>query len=446
MREPGIDRVLATLLRLKFRFRLGKVEQIQPDRLRVTGLADVAALGDVVEIQITPDEVLKGDVEQVADNLVYVVPRGSLNGVKLGMYVRLLGQEHFSPDECWAGRVIDPYGEPLDDFPLFHGVAPMKLQQDAPRATDRRGFGGRLETGNAAFNTFLPIARGQRIGLFAGSGVGKSTLLAQLAKSIEADVVVIALIGERGREVNEFVKNALGEAGLDRAVVVAATADRPASTRKRCAHSAMCIAETFRDKGQHVLLIMDSVTRFAEAHRDLALGRGEPSAIEGFPTSTTQEIMNLAERAGPGGGTSGDITAIFSVLVPGSNMEGLVADTLRGVLDGHVILDRSIAERGRFPAINIRRSVSRSLPEAASEAENALLADGRRLLSLHHDAELLIKTGLYEQGNDLQTDRAVQLWPELDAFIGSTGTDTEQDFARLRSVLEGASKAALPTN
>ncbi len=222
-------------------------------------------------------------------------------------------------------------------------------------------------------NTLLPIVAGQRLGLFAGSGVGKSRLLGQLARNMEADVVVVALIGERGREVNEFVTRVLGGEGMRCAVVVAATSDQSALTRRRCAWAAMSVAEHFRDTGRNVLLLADSVTRFAEAHREIAVAAGEAPALRGYPPSVAPLITALCERAGPGAAGQGHITAVFSVLVAGSDMEEPVADILRGVLDGHVVLSRDIAERGRFPAIDVGRSVSRSLPDAATAAENTLL-------------------------------------------------------------------------
>jgi len=289
-----------------------------------------------------------------------------------------------------------------------------------------------LETGLAAFNTFLPIVKGQRIGLFAGSGVGKSTLLAKLARGVHADVVVIALVGERGREVREFVERVLGEDGMKRAVVVAATSDQSPMVRRRCGWAAMTVAEHFRDHGKHVLFLADSVTRFAEAHREIALASGEGGNLRGFPPSTAQQITTLCERAGPGANASGDITAVFSVLVAGSDMEEPVADILRGVLDGHVVLDRKIAERGRFPAIDLLRSVSRALPEAASDEENSLISKGRKMLGLYDRSEMMIQAGLYNIGSDENLDAAIEAWPKLDAFLTeSENVDSNASFSRL---------------
>jgi flagellum-specific ATP synthase len=268
--------------------------------------------------------------------------------------------------------------------------------------------------------------------------VGKTTLLAQLTRGIEADVVVIALVGERGREVRDFLSRALGQEGLSRAVVVASTSDTSHMARRRCLPAAMTVAEHFRDAGRHVLLLADSVTRFVEAHREIALSAGEKPVLEGYPPSIVPAITSLCERAGPGVAGTGDITAIFSVLMAGSDVDGVVADTMRGVLDGHVVLERTIAERGRFPAVDVLRSVSRSLPEAASPDENALIADVRTLLSLHDRSEVMVQAGLHVPGADPLIDRALALQPKLDAFFGSVEHDrAAASFAALQQILRG---------
>jgi flagellum-specific ATP synthase len=312
-----------------------------------------------------------------------------------------------------------------------------------PKAAGRRHMGERLDTGLSVFNTILPIVRGQRIGLFAGSGVGKSTLLAKLAQHMEADVVVMALIGERGREVNHFVEQVLGPEGMRRAVVVAATSDQSPLVRRRCAWAAMTIAEHFRDQGKNVLLLADSVTRFAEAHREISAASGEAPALRGFPPSVTPLITGMCERAGPGTGDQGDITAVFSVLVAGSDMDEPIADILRGVLDGHIVLNREIAERGRFPAIDVSRSVSRSLPAAATKEENDLILDVRKYLGSYEQSEVMIRAGLYSEGTDPVLDTAVKLWPELDGFFGRDDPNgVKSSFDRLKLLLRRAAAGA----
>ena len=273
--------------------------------------------------------------------------------------------------------------------------------------------------------------------MFAGSGVGKSTLLADLARGIEAEIVVYALIGERGRELRDFVDNVLGPKGMQRAVVIAATSDQAPLIKRRAAWMAMAVAEVFRDQGRHVLLLVDSLTRFAEAHREIALTAGEAPSLRGFPPSTANLIAALCERAGPGPFGKGDITGIFSVLVAASDMDEPVADITRGVLDGHVVLDRGIAERGRFPAVDVRRSVSRSLPAIATDAENAMLARVRRVLTTYENAALMIQTGLYVPGSDAGIDEAIRLWPKLDAFFTErTPAGVAESFAKLGEALE----------
>ena len=260
--------------------------------------------------------------------------------------------------------------------------------------------------------------------------------MAQLARGMEADIVILALIGERGREVREFVEHTLGPEGMKRSIVVCATSNDPAPLKKRAAYLAMSLAEFFRDQGLHVLLLFDSLTRFAEAHREVALTAGESPSLRGFPPSTFRAIAALAERAGPGTDQMGDITAVFSVLVAGSNMEEPIADMVRGILDGHVVLEREIAERGRYPAIDIRRSVSRSLPNAATDHENELLTKARSMIGTYENAAPLIGAGLYTAGADPALDKAVNLWPELDQFIGSlAGNSIEETFSMLGSVL-----------
>ncbi|MBD3788600.1 MAG: FliI/YscN family ATPase, partial [Sphingomonadales bacterium] len=325
-----------------------------------------------------------------------------------------------------------------DGRPLFPGAAPRPIRGGAPLAAARRRLGARLATGVAVFDTLLPLVQGQRIGLFAGSGVGKSSLLAKFARGVAADVVVIALIGERGRELRDFTDHVLGPEGMARSVVVAATSDQSPLVRRRCAWTAMAVAEHFRDRGLHVLLLADSITRFAEAHREVALAAGEEGSLRGYPPSTAHLIMSLAERAGPGPEGAGDITAVFSVLVPGSDMEEPVADILRGVLDGHVVMDRRIAERGRYPAIDLLRSVSRSLPGAATEEENALIARVRQLLGAYDRAEMMVQAGLYAKGSDPMVDAAIRVWPALDGFLAEDAPGgIEASFQRLSDCLAG---------
>ncbi len=416
--------------------RIGRVIELGRGTLRVTGLERAATLGDRVLIRGS-SAAIGGEVLRLARDGATILPDGSAEGLAIGDMVDLVGATAISPDDSWIGRIVDPMGRPLDGRPLPRGSVPRALRAEAPAAATRRRIGPRLETGVAVFDTLLPLARGQRIGLFAGSGVGKSSLLAKFAKGVAADVVVIALIGERGRELREFTENVLGPAGMARSVVVTATSDQSPLLRRRCAWAAMAVAEHFRDQGLQVLFLADSVTRFAEAHREIALAAGEEASLRGYPPSVSHAIMSLAERSGPGPEGSGDITAVFSVLVPGSDMDEPVADILRGVLDGHVVMDRRIAERGRYPAIDLLRSVSRSLPDAATADENLLISDARRLLGAWDRAELMVQAGLYVKGSDPQVDQAIKVWPALDAFLAEAApaTGIAGSFARLAASL-----------
>ena len=426
--------------------RIGRVIELGRGTLMVTGLERAATLGDRVLIRGASAQI-GGEVLRLSRDGATILADGPAEGLAIGDAVDLIGAADISPDDSWIGRIIDPMGRPLDGRPLLRGAAPRPLRANPPAATTRRRIGPRLETGVAVFDTLLPLARGQRIGLFAGSGVGKSSLLAKFAQGVCADVVVIALIGERGRELREFTEKVLGPAGMARSVVVTATSDQSPLLRRRCAWAAMAVAEHFRDQGLQVLFLADSITRFAEAHREIALAAGEEASLRGYPPSVSHAIMSLAERAGPGSENvcsegvgpegSGDITAVFSVLVPGSDMDEPVADILRGVLDGHVVMDRKIAERGRYPAIDLLRSVSRSLPDAATDPENKLIAEARQLLGAWDRAEMMIQAGLYVTGADPQVDRAIKVWPALDAFLAETAPDTgiKGSFARLSDAL-----------
>lgn len=432
MHNVGFEQVSAAITSLQVVNHFGRVTHIRQGMVEVSGLAEIAAQADLVQIQPRTGAPRMGEVLGLSGGNISVLPDGDCVGLQIGDEVVLLGGTNIAPDDSWIGRVVDPLGQSLDGQPILQGTQTRALKGEVPNPTARRPLGGRLETGMTVFNTFLPIVSGQRIGLFAGSGVGKSTLLAKLARGVHADVVVIALIGERGREVREFVERVLGEQGMKRAVVVAATSDQSPMMRRRCAWMAMSVAEYFRDLGRQVLFLADSITRFAEAHREIALASGENGNLRGYPPSTTQQITSLCERAGPGFYQTGDITAVFSVLVAGSDMDEPVADILRGVLDGHVVLDRRIAERGRFPAIDVLRSVSRALPEAASDEENALIAEGRQLLGLYDRSEMMIQAGLYSAGSDAMLDHAVEAWPKIDRFIAAPEVvDTRTSFERL---------------
>ncbi|MGR3793181.1 FliI/YscN family ATPase [Vannielia sp. SX4] len=439
MAETSIAQLTAEIAALRPSASVGRISAVGRGAVELTGLSEIAALGDQVWLG-TQGGRLRGEIVHIDRDRAMALPDGPADGIRLGDKVTLQGGDGLFPDLSWQGRVIDPYGQPLDGRALARGAELRPLRPHAPPATQRKRLGDRLGTGLAVFDTLLPIVRGQRLGLFAGSGVGKSSLLGALGRGLQADRAVIALVGERGRELRHFIEDVLGPEGMARSVIVAATSDQSAIARRRCLWTAMAVAEHLRDEGHHVLFLADSVTRFAEAHREVALAAGEPASLRGYPPSTAHMIMALAERAGPGVDGVGDITAIFSVLVAGSDMEEPVADILRGVLDGHVVLAREIAERGRFPAVDLLRSTSRSLPEAASPEENALIVKARRRLGAYDRAELMIQSGLYTSGSDPEIDAAIRVYGQLDGFLAEASAGPEEAFRRLRSVL-GPGKA-----
>ncbi|MGH1422094.1 MAG: FliI/YscN family ATPase [Hyphomonas sp.] len=415
----------------------GTVTALSSGMITIEGISEFAGIGNEISIT-TRGQTLHGEILSVSSTHAIALLFSGSEEVRIGDRVVVHPEATITVGDHWLGKVVNYRGDVTDNQSPFGQVASRPLNSPPPDARNRRSLGGRLNTGLMMTDTLLPICRGQRIGLFAGSGVGKSTLLGALAKGVGADRIVIGLIGERSREVNEFAQRILSPEAAARTVIVAATASEPPGAKKRAAFCATAAAEHFRDEGHSVLLIMDSITRFAEAHRETALLAGETPALNAFPPSTVRVISELAERSGPGADTQGDITAIYSVLVAGSDMEEPVADMIRGVLDGHIILSRDIAERGRYPAVDILRSVSRSLPNAANEEQNQLLTDYRRNIALYEEVAPMLRADLYEYGKDAATDRAIALYPALDEFVGSPNPGTiEEAFYELRKILSG---------
>ena len=328
------------------------------------------------------------------------------------------------PCESWLGRIVDPFGEPMDAGPaLPRGPYAKPVENTPPPAHARTRIEERLHLGVRVMDLFTPCGQGQRLGLFAGSGVGKSTLMGMLAKGADADVIVIGLVGERGREVREFVEDALGADGLARSVIVTATSDAPAPARKRAALSAMAVAEYFRDQGKQVLCLLDSVTRFAMAQREIGLAAGEPPTTRGYTPSVFAELPKLLERAGPGQKGTGAITGLFTVLVDGDDHNEPVADAVRGILDGHIVMSRQIGERGRYPAVDILKSLSRLQSQLQGPEETELVRSVRRLVATYTDMEELIRIGAYAAGADPETDRAIRLNDKLNDFLTQSRSD-----------------------
>ncbi len=414
----------------------GRITRITGQSVEISGLNHRLGHGALIEVNRVNESPMRGEIIALEGERAIATLYGSASDLKIGQKVEHVTAADIRPSRDWVGRILDHEAMDINGARPLQGLKSAKLDATPPPAILRKGLGERLTTGVAAIDTFLPLCQGQRIGLFAGSGVGKSTLLGTIARSSNADITIIALIGERGREVRHFVEQTLGPEGMAKSIIFAATSDMSSALKLKTAQLAMATAEYFRDEGQQVLCLFDSLTRYAESHRDIALSAGEIPALKAFPPSTFRALAELCERSGPGIDGKGDITAVFSVLVAGSDMEEPVADMVRGILDGHIVLSREIAERGRFPAIDIRRSVSRSLPAAATPEENQFLAMGREVIMRYEEAEAIIQAGLYVKGSDPNLDIAVDLYPQIDGFIGLTETNgLEESFTALKDAL-----------
>jgi flagellum-specific ATP synthase len=413
--------------------------------ISITGLAPWLQIGSRLRLEPPGTEPIAAEVVGFADGLATAVAFGPLEGIAAGTVARLAPAATLAVDESWLGRVLDPLGRPIDGRgPLRPGPRPWPVRAAPPSAGQRARLGPRLDLGVRALDAFATCRRGQRLGLFAASGVGKSTLLAMLAGGAGCDVVVLALVGERGRELREFLEDDLGEEGLARSVVVCATSDSPPLMRREAAYAAMTVAEHFAEAGLQVLLLMDSVTRFAMALREIGLAAGEPPATRGYTPGVFAELPRLLERAGPRmAGQPGAITGLFTVLVEGDDHDEPVADAVRGILDGHVVLDRAIGERGRYPAIDILRSLSRTVPGCLAPAEAALMRQARGILALHGEMADLVRLGAYRPGADPAVDAAIRLAPRIEAMLGqgkgeAKGGTVESAFAALAGALEDA--------
>lgn len=426
----------------------GQVASCTGMTLEVEGLERRLSVGDPCRAMTRGGRATPCEVVGFRGSRAVLMPFGPVDGLGLGCRVEAAPDSVVRPGPSWLGRVVDAFGRPVDGKgPLVRGDENRPLRASPPTAFQRRRMGRRLETGIRALDTFVPLCRGQRLGIFAGSGVGKSTLLSMLARSSAADVNVIGLIGERGREVQEFLQDDLGPEGLARSVVVVATGDEPALTRRQAAYLTLTIAEWFRDQGQDVLCLMDSVTRFAMAQREIGLAAGEPPTTKGYPPTVFAELPRLLERAGPGVEGTGDITGIFTVLVEGGDHEEPVADAVRGILDGHLVLSRTIAERGRYPAVDILKSVSRALPACHDAAENATVGAARSLLSRFESMEEMIRLGAYRAGSDPEIDRAIRAMPALERLLTQAkgeSTPAADSFAALTRILADLDPQAPP--
>ena len=377
-----------------------------------------AAIGGRCDVVNAAGQSIEAEVVGFAGESLYLMPTGNIRGLEPDARVVPTGRvsEAVVGDEL-LGRIIDGSGRPLDGKGLLHATTRWPLNGEYINPLARAPIREPLDVGIRAINALLSVGRGQRLGLFAGSGVGKSVLLGMMTRYTNADVVVVGLIGERGREVKEFVDNILGEEGLARSVVVAVPADQPPLRRMHGAMLATSIAEYFRDQGKHVLLLMDSLTRFAQAQREIGLAINEPPATKGYPPSVFAKLPQLVERAGNGDRGGGSITAFYTVLAEGDDQNDPIADAARAILDGHIVLSRRLAESGQYPAIDIEASVSRAMNEITDQAHQDAAREFKQLYSLYRQNQDLISVGAYELGSNDQIDLAIGAMPSLREFL-----------------------------
>ena len=430
-----IDQLLAGLQRSPTVERRGRLVEVLGTTLKVTGIAP--RIGDACEvIEPSTGRVVPVEVVGIAGQATILTPLADVRGLSVDAEVIVRSGEESVPwGEGLLGRVLDGRGRPIDG----KGELPADLKRrplhaPAPQPMERALIDAPLSTGVRAIDTLLTLGQGQRLGVFAAAGGGKSTLLGMLARFAAADVIVIALIGERGREVREFIEDSLGEAGLARAVIVCATSDRAAMERVRAAHHATAVAEGFRSEGRNVLLLMDSVTRFARALREIGLAAGEPPVRRGFPPSVFAELPRLFERAG--NDATGSITGIYTVLLEDEEGDDPIGEEVRSILDGHVILSRKLGAAGHYPAIDVLASLSRLFPRLAEPAHRDAATRVRALLAKHAEIEFLVQVGEYRAGADPLADRAIAARPEIDALLRQDANRPE-DFQTSLMLLRG---------
>ena len=431
-----MDAYLAAVRSTPLTRRLGRVTGIAGQSIEAIG-PDVT-IGEVCDIALDNGATLQAEVVGMKPGRVILMPYGELRGIGTGNEIVASGrQAGVGVGAALLGRVIDAFGAPLDNLPPPRASSMRVLSATPINPLTRPRITHLLESGVRAIDTLLPLGRGQRMGIFAGSGVGKSTLLGMLARDVKADINVIALIGERGREVREFVEKHLGVDGLKRSVVVVATSDQPALARTRAAHAATAIAESFRDEGKNVLLMMDSITRFAMARREIGLAAGEPPTARGYTPSVFSDIPALCERCGTTS-SGGSITALYTVLVEGDDFNEPISDIVRATLDGHIMLSRDLAHEAHFPAIDVLQSTSRLESELVSDADQALMSATVELMATYERNRQMVDMGAYKVGSNAAIDRAMQLYPGVRALLRQSvleSTTRADAMQRLRAAL-----------
>ncbi len=413
-------------------YSTGRVRSVVGMSVMVEGVE--AAIGDAVTLA-RPSGELVAEVVAIDEDGLLCLALGDLNGIRAGATVELApGRLTVPVGDALRGRVLDALGRPIDGGPSLRGLPRVATSGNPPHPLRRAMVDSQLPLGVRVMDTLLPCGRGQRLGIFAGSGVGKSSLLSMIARGTEADVSVIALVGERGREVREMIEHDLGKEGMARSIVIVATSDEPALMRLQAAQTATRVAEWFRDKGRHVVLMMDSLTRFCMAQREVGLSAGEPPATRGYPPSVFALMPRLLERAGAG--ESGSITGLYTVLVEGDDMNDPIADTARSILDGHIVLSRKLATSGHFPSIDVLESISRVAPRVMTAEQIAQAAELRRLMAAYRDAKDLIEIGAYVKGSNPVVDRSVQLRGAIDHFL-------RQDVTNIAPISESLAALAM---
>jgi flagellum-specific ATP synthase len=413
-------------------YTTGRVRSVVGMSVMVEGVQ--AAIGDAVTLA-RPSGELVAEVVAIDEDGLLCLALGDLTGIRAGATVELApGRLTIPVGDALRGRVLDALGRPIDGGPSLRGLPRVATSGNPPHPLRRAMVDSQLPLGVRVMDTLLPCGRGQRLGIFAGSGVGKSSLLSMIARGTEADVSVIALVGERGREVREMIEHDLGKDGMARSIVIVATSDEPALMRLQAAQTATRIAEWFRDKGRHVVLMMDSLTRFCMAQREVGLSAGEPPATRGYPPSVFALMPRLLERAGAG--ESGSITGLYTVLVEGDDMNDPIADTARSILDGHIVLSRKLATSGHFPSIDVLESISRVAPRVMTPEQIAQATELRRLMAAYRDAKDLIEIGAYVKGSNPVVDRSVQLRAAIDHFL-------RQDVANIAPISESLAALAM---
>lgn len=401
--------------------RYGKVKRVIG--LMIESKGPASSIGDVCLIYAKGQsgKVIKAEVVGFQEENILLMPYLEAASIAPGSIVEATGESlRVKVGTGLIGQVIDAFGEPLDGKLLPKGLSLVSTEQSPPNPMKRPPIREKMGVGVRSIDSLLTVGKGQRIGIFAGSGVGKSTLMGMIAKQTEADLNVIALVGERGREVREFIEKDLGKEGLKRSIVVVATSDQPALMRLKAAYTATAIAEYFRDKGQNVMFMMDSVTRVAMAQREIGLAAGEPPTTKGYTPSVFAILPRLLERTGAN--EHGTITAFYTVLVDGDDMNEPIADTVRGILDGHIVLDRALANKGQFPAVNVLKSISRVMSNISTKQHLDAANKFRELLSTYQNSEDLINIGAYKRGSSREIDEAIQFYPQLIQFL-KQGTD-----------------------